>query len=140
MKKVIKASNARRKAFIKWIDEIWDELHRTHSTNLLNRAENILVKYGGSRDEIDSEEGFYATMSDEGIEEAYEEISNLVKDSMMEDYRGVEEILDRAGFVEKQVENQYGIANYYVWGGVGVVIASEDEARELAKIILERSV
>ena len=73
MKKMIHASNSRRAELIDLIEQI----RIPADGDLADDIEEILSEYGASEDDSDPDEGFYATMSDEALEEAYEQIKAI---------------------------------------------------------------
>lgn len=77
MKESITASsNMTRKQYMDAIDDILKD------TGKYSLVETILSQYGASEDDSYPEEGYYATMSDKDIEDAYNEIlSALPQDS-----------------------------------------------------------
>lgn len=73
MKKKIYASNSRRAELIDLIEQI----RIPANDDLSYDIEEILEEYGASEDDSDPVEGFYATMPDEDLDKAYEQIKAI---------------------------------------------------------------
>ena len=73
MKKRIYASKVRRTELIDLIEQI----RIPANDNLSDDIEEILLQHGASEDDSDPDEGFYATMSDKDLDEAYEQIKAI---------------------------------------------------------------
>lgn len=73
MKKRIYAGSSRRAELIDLIEQI----RIPADDDLGHDIEEILAEYGASEDDSDPDEGFYATMSDKDLDEAYEQIKTI---------------------------------------------------------------
>lgn len=78
---VTASSNMTRKQYMDAIEKLMND------TGKYSLVETILSQYGAAEDDSDPEEGYYATMSDKDIEDAYNEIlSVLPQDSPSRHY------------------------------------------------------
>jgi len=71
-------SNDNLKSRYDYMDAIEDLMRKTDQYELI---ESILDRHGASDDDSDPDEGYYVTMSDDDIKEAYNDIVDALSDS-----------------------------------------------------------